>query len=193
MAAGLANPAMSSWAALTVRAKFVAGESVLILGATGLAGQLAVQIAKRLGARRVIAAGRNPAALEKLKALGADAVISLELERAALVAAFRREIAGRWGGCGAGLSVGRSGGECAGGDCAEGVAAFESRGYGLCRSGSSAGGDDYAGGSDAAELGSGDAGEWVWECFDRADYAAVGEFFEEAAARRLRLRWRRLR
>src|SRR5215467_8275295 len=49
-AAGIANPAMSSWAALTARAKFVAGESVLILGATGVAGQLAVQIAKRLGA-----------------------------------------------------------------------------------------------------------------------------------------------
>ncbi len=93
-AAGLANPAMSSRAALTARAKFVAGESVLILGATGVAGQLAVQIAKRMGARRVIAAGRNPAALEKLKALGADAVISLEQEKAALVSAFRAEIAG---------------------------------------------------------------------------------------------------
>ena len=63
-AAGLANPGMSSWVAMTARAKFVAGESVLILGATGSAGQLAVQIAKRMGARRVVAAGRNPEALE---------------------------------------------------------------------------------------------------------------------------------
>jgi NADPH:quinone reductase-like Zn-dependent oxidoreductase len=94
VAAGLANPAMSSWAALTVRAKFVAGESVLVLGATGVAGQLAVQIARRLGAKRVVAAGRNPVALEKLKGLGADAVISLEQEKAALVEAFRAEIAG---------------------------------------------------------------------------------------------------
>jgi NADPH:quinone reductase-like Zn-dependent oxidoreductase len=77
-AAAIANPAMSSWVALTARAKFVSGDSVLILGATGVAGQLAVQIAKRLGARRVIAAGRNPEALESLKSLGADAVISLE-------------------------------------------------------------------------------------------------------------------
>jgi len=92
-AAGIANPAMSSWAALTARAKFVAGESVLILGATGVAGQLAVQIAKRLGARHVIAAGRNPQALEKLKALGADAVISLDQDQAPLVAAFRSELA----------------------------------------------------------------------------------------------------
>ncbi len=92
-AAGIANPAMSSWAALTARAKFVAGESVLILGATGVAGQLAVQVAKRLGARRVIAAGRNPQALQKLKALGADAVISLDQEQAPLVSALRTEIA----------------------------------------------------------------------------------------------------
>ncbi len=90
-AAGTANPAMSSWVALTARAKFVAGESVLILGATGVAGQLAVQIAKRLGARRVVAAGRNPEALEKLKTLGADAVISLDQEHDALVEAFRSE------------------------------------------------------------------------------------------------------
>ena len=94
VAAGLANPAMSSWAALTVRAKFVAGESVLILGATGVAGQLAVQIARRLGAKRVIAAGRKPVALEKLKSLGADVVISLEQEKGVLVEAFRAEIAG---------------------------------------------------------------------------------------------------
>jgi NADPH:quinone reductase-like Zn-dependent oxidoreductase len=92
-AAGIANPAMSSCAALTARAKFVSGESVLILGATGVAGQLAIQIAKRIGARRVIAAGRNPQVLEKLKSLGADAVISLDQDQAALVSAYRGEIA----------------------------------------------------------------------------------------------------
>ncbi len=89
--AGIANPGMSSWVALTARTRFVAGESVLILGATGVAGQLAVQIAKRLGARRVIAAGRNPQALEKLRELGADAIVSLDQEHEALVSAFRRE------------------------------------------------------------------------------------------------------
>ena len=91
-AAGVANPAMSSWVALSARAKFVAGESVLVLGATGTSGSLAVQIAKRRGARRVVAVGRNARTLEKLKALGADAVISLQQERAALVAAFRDEM-----------------------------------------------------------------------------------------------------
>ena len=92
-AAGIANPAMSSWAALRARAKFVAGETVLILGATGVAGQLAVQVAKRLGARRIVAAGRNPQALQKLKSLGADAVISLDQDQALLVSALRTEIA----------------------------------------------------------------------------------------------------
>src|ERR1700679_1357221 len=88
--AAIMNPGMSSWAAL-LRAHFVAGESVLILGATGVAGQLAVQVAKRLGARRVIAAGRNPETLERLPMLGADAVISLAQPREALVAAFKNE------------------------------------------------------------------------------------------------------
>jgi NADPH:quinone reductase-like Zn-dependent oxidoreductase len=91
-AAGIANPAMSSWAALTACAKFAAGESVLVLGATGVAGQLAIQVAKRLGARRVIAAGRNPQALEKLSSLGADAIISLDQDQSSLVSAFRKEL-----------------------------------------------------------------------------------------------------
>ncbi|MFZ0639240.1 MAG: zinc-binding alcohol dehydrogenase family protein [Candidatus Acidiferrales bacterium] len=89
--AAMMNPAMSSWAALTARVEFAAGESVLILGATGVAGRLAVQIARRLGARRVVAAGRNAKALEEARTLGADAVISLEQGRENLVAAFRRE------------------------------------------------------------------------------------------------------
>lgn len=91
-AAAIANPAMSSSVALSARAKFVPGESVLILGATGVSGQLAVQIAKSRGARRVIAAGRNPQALELLKSLGADATISLDQTPEALIAALRNEI-----------------------------------------------------------------------------------------------------
>jgi NADPH2:quinone reductase len=92
-AAATANPAMSSWVALTARAKFTAGESVLILGATGVAGQLAIQIAKRLGARRVVATGRNPQALEEAKSLGADQTISLDQDHDALVSALRQEVA----------------------------------------------------------------------------------------------------
>lgn len=92
-AAALANPGMSSRAAL-MRAGFAAGESVLILGATGSAGRLAVQIARRLGAKRIVGAGRNAKSLSELTGLGADAVISLEQERKALVEAFRQTIAG---------------------------------------------------------------------------------------------------
>jgi NADPH2:quinone reductase len=89
--AGIANPAMSSWVALSARAKFTAGENVLVLGATGVAGQLAVQIAKHRGARRVVAVGRNPEALEKLKDLGADAAISLNQDRDSLTEVLRNE------------------------------------------------------------------------------------------------------
>ena len=91
-AAAIANPAMSSAVAL-MRAQCQPGESVLILGATGVSGQLAVQIAKSRGARRVIATGRNPQALELLKALGADATLSLDQDRDTLIAAIHHEIA----------------------------------------------------------------------------------------------------
>jgi NADPH:quinone reductase-like Zn-dependent oxidoreductase len=70
-------PAISSWVALTKRAALQPGQSVLVLGATGTAGQLAVQIAKHLGAGRVLAAGRNALALERLRGLGADDVVQL--------------------------------------------------------------------------------------------------------------------
>jgi len=93
--AAMMNPGMSAWAALEHRAQFVAGESVLILGATGVAGHMAVQIARRFGAKRIVAAGRDPQALEETRALGADATISLQQDREALVTAFRAELANR--------------------------------------------------------------------------------------------------
>ena len=71
------NPAMSSWVALRRRVDFSPGRSVLVLGATGNAGQLAVQVAKQLGASRVIAAGRDAERLALVSGLGADATISL--------------------------------------------------------------------------------------------------------------------
>lgn len=92
-AAALANPGMSSFAALRFRAGFKPGESVLILGATGTSGKLAVQIARRLGARRVVAAGRNADALAETRTLGADETISLAQDRDALTPAFREQLA----------------------------------------------------------------------------------------------------
>jgi NADPH:quinone reductase-like Zn-dependent oxidoreductase len=91
--AAIANPGMSSWAALKGRARLVAGENVLINGATGVAGQLAVQIAKHMGAKKVIATGRNPQALEELKGLGADVTIPLTLTSQDLEAAFHEQFA----------------------------------------------------------------------------------------------------
>lgn len=91
--AAMMNPGMSSWSALTVRIQFAAGESILILGATGVAGQLAMQVAKRLGAKRIVVAGRNPRALEELLHQGADAAISLDQSKEDLVSSFRKEFA----------------------------------------------------------------------------------------------------
>ncbi len=79
VAAAIANPGMSAWAALVERAHLKPGESVLVNGATGTAGRIAVQLAKHLGAQRVIATGRNEVELEELKGLGADEVISFSL------------------------------------------------------------------------------------------------------------------
>jgi len=70
-------PALSSWVALTRRAELQRGESVCVLGATGTAGQLAVQIAKHLGAGRVVAVGRDGDALRRVSELGADSAIRL--------------------------------------------------------------------------------------------------------------------
>ncbi|MBX4173256.1 zinc-binding alcohol dehydrogenase family protein [Weissella viridescens] len=72
-AAALPNPGMSSYAALTYRAQLQAGETVLINGATGVAGQLAVKMAYALGAKKVIATGRRA---EALNATGADITIA---------------------------------------------------------------------------------------------------------------------
>lgn len=91
LAAAIQNPGVSTWAALEWRAKLQPGERVLILGATGVAGRIAVQLAKRLGAGRVVAAGRNPRALAALPGLGADATIQLDQPDDALREAFRAE------------------------------------------------------------------------------------------------------
>ena len=70
---------MSCFAALVERARFQSGETVLINGATGAAGLVAVQVAKQLGAGKVIVTGRNAQELEALRPLGADVVIPFDL------------------------------------------------------------------------------------------------------------------
>jgi hypothetical protein len=71
------NPAMSSWVALRRRVPMKPGQSVLILGATGNAGAMAVQVARRLGAGRVVGAGRDPERLRALLPAGAEDVVQL--------------------------------------------------------------------------------------------------------------------
>ena len=92
-AAAIGNPGVSSWAALAERTQFAPGQTVLVNGATGTSGRLAVQIARHLGAGRVIATGRNRDMLERLRGLGADAVIPLGDDDAALEASLKAEFA----------------------------------------------------------------------------------------------------
>lgn len=94
-AAAIANPGMSSWVAFAERAHLRAGETVLVNGATGTAGKLAVQIAKHLGAGKVIATGRDLGALRTVAALGADVTIPLEADENALEERFKEQFADR--------------------------------------------------------------------------------------------------
>ena len=80
IAAAIANPGMSAWAALVERAHLKPGETVLVNGATGTAGRLAVQLAKHLGASKVIATGRNASELKELLSLGADSIVAFQLD-----------------------------------------------------------------------------------------------------------------
>jgi len=90
VAAAVVNPGLSAWGALAWRAKLAVGETVLILGATGVTGKLAVQTAKLLGAGRVVAAGRNEQGLSTLHHLGADTTIRLDQSGPDLTEAFAR-------------------------------------------------------------------------------------------------------
>lgn len=91
VAAAVFNPGLSAWGALAWRAQLAPGETVLILGATGVTGKLAIQTAKLLRAGRVIAAGRNEQVLRTLPDLGADATIRLDKSGRDLTEAFASE------------------------------------------------------------------------------------------------------
>jgi NADPH:quinone reductase-like Zn-dependent oxidoreductase len=88
------NPAMSGWMPLIARRKEVGSlGTVLVLGATGMSGSLAVRAALALGAHRVIAAGRDPEALERLRGLGAVTVPLADLRPDAWPAALGAAVA----------------------------------------------------------------------------------------------------
>jgi NADPH2:quinone reductase len=88
-AAALPAAALTGLFPLKWGAQLQPGETVLINGATGFSGRLAVQIAKLLGAGRVVGTGRDPESLAALPALGADAVIDLKQSDSEIAAAFK--------------------------------------------------------------------------------------------------------
>jgi len=78
VAAALGTPGIAAYLAMTRRAQLQPGETVLVLGASGVLGSIAVQVAKLIGAGRVVAAARDDRALARAKDLGADATVDLK-------------------------------------------------------------------------------------------------------------------
>ncbi len=86
LAAALGLSAIAAWSALTWRGQLRAGEHVLVLGASGTVGQVAVQAARLLGAGRVVAACRDAHGRARAAELGADAVADLSGDDAGVIA-----------------------------------------------------------------------------------------------------------
>ena len=90
-AAAVPSSALTALFPLRWGAQLQPGETVLVNGATGFAGKLAIQVAKLLGAERIVATGRNEDTLRALPSLGADSVIDLKQSDTSLADAFKRE------------------------------------------------------------------------------------------------------
>jgi NADPH:quinone reductase-like Zn-dependent oxidoreductase len=80
LVAALGLSAVAAWMALTFRGGLAAGERVLVLGAGGVVGQAAVQLARSAGAGRVVAAARSERARGQALKLGADVAVPLEAD-----------------------------------------------------------------------------------------------------------------
>lgn len=94
LAAALGVAGLAGWLPLAWRARLQPGETVLVLGATGIVGQVAVQAAKLLGAGRIVAAGRDGELLERARDLGADATVDVGEAAGDLAGAFRAAAGG---------------------------------------------------------------------------------------------------
>jgi len=90
-AAAVPSSTMTSLVPLRWGPKLNLDETVLVNGATGFAGRLAVQVAKLLGVKRVVGTGRDPAGLVNLSNLGADGVVDLGQPDAAVLKSLARE------------------------------------------------------------------------------------------------------
>ena len=93
VAAALGIAGLAGWLPFAWRAPLRGGENVLVLGATGTVGLVAVQAARLLGAARVVAAGRSPEGLERAASAGADATVRLD-GTDDLAASFREAFGG---------------------------------------------------------------------------------------------------
>ncbi|WP_067177236.1 quinone oxidoreductase family protein [Microtetraspora niveoalba] len=89
LAASLGVAGMAAWLALEYRARLTTGETVLVLGAGGTVGQIAVQAALALGAGRVVGAARGEPSLERIRSIGAHAVARLQEDAAASLRELR--------------------------------------------------------------------------------------------------------
>jgi NADPH:quinone reductase len=78
LAVALGIAGLTGWLAVEWRAHVRGGERVLVLGATGVVGRVALQAARILGAAHIVAAGRDPEALKELEDLGADEVVRVD-------------------------------------------------------------------------------------------------------------------
>lgn len=78
VAAALGAPGIAAYLALTRRAQLQAGETVLVLAASGVLGTIAVEVARLLGAGRIVAGARDEQALARSRDLGADATVDLK-------------------------------------------------------------------------------------------------------------------
>lgn len=84
--AALGLSAVAAHMAMTWRGELARGEQVVVLGAGGVVGQAAVQLARTAGARRIVAGARSPGAQERSRRAGADAVVALDTDDAAELA-----------------------------------------------------------------------------------------------------------
>jgi NADPH:quinone reductase-like Zn-dependent oxidoreductase len=94
LAAALGMSGVAAWMALTDRARLQVGERVLVLGAGGAVGQLAVGLARLLGAGRVVGVCRSAAAAERATAAGADEVVRLSDDVRSLSTGLQEAIGG---------------------------------------------------------------------------------------------------
>jgi NADPH:quinone reductase-like Zn-dependent oxidoreductase len=78
LVAALGTSAIAAWLGLTWRGGLAAGEQVLVLGAGGVVGQAAIQLARTAGARRVVAAARSVGARDRARRAGPDALVELD-------------------------------------------------------------------------------------------------------------------